>query len=91
MIAALIKCHISESVLTEDCDHESQSSYQHQHQYHQHARPLTSNDLLCFSYTNINKTHREHGQARSEKSQLANYSTSRSRLRKKLVRGNEEG
>ena len=42
MTVALTKCHIFESVLTENYDHESQSSYQHCH--HQQT-PLPVTDI----------------------------------------------
>jgi len=54
MIAVLTKRSISESVLTEDCDHESQ--------FIRPPCPLIPNDLEYFPGLNTNKTHREHKQ-----------------------------
>ena len=48
MITVLIKCPISKSVFTENCDHKSQSSYQHHH--HQQQSPVHCHRLISNAF-----------------------------------------
>jgi len=62
MITVLTKCPISESVLIEDSNHESQSSYQHRH--HQQTPPT---NMECSLMRSRSKHKQNSSQVRTNK------------------------